>query len=93
MDQLGGHFAHAIIFRMHEDSQDSEIIVRVIRNGLPERPDNDWSLATTEERIEAVWMLTKLCWGWNNPSDDEPQMQKHITRVIRGKREDQETTN
>lgn len=78
---------------MSEDSQAKEITVRVLRDGLPEPPDMDWSLATPEERIEAVWILTKLCWSWNNPSDDEPQMQKHITRVIRGKREDQETTD
>jgi hypothetical protein len=78
---------------MSEHSQDKEITVRVIRDGSPELPDKDWSLATPEERFEAVWTLTKLCWAWNNPSEDEPRMQKHITRVIRGKREDQETTN
>ena len=93
MDQLGVHFVHAIIFRMSDDSQDKEIPVRLIRNGSPEPPDRDWSMATPEERIEAVWTLTKLCWGWNNPSEDEPRMQKHVTRVIRGQREDQETTN
>jgi hypothetical protein len=61
MDQLGVHFAHAIIFRMPEDSQDEEITVRVIRDGLPEPPDTDWSLAAPEDRVEAVWTLTKLC--------------------------------
>lgn len=93
MDQLGTHFVRAIIFRMHEDSQDKEVTVRDIRNGSPEPPDRDWSKATPEERIEAVWTLTKLCWGWDDPSEDELRMQRNITRVIRGKREDQERTN
>jgi len=34
MDQLGVHFAHAIIFRMPEDSEDEEITVSVIRDGF-----------------------------------------------------------
>jgi len=76
---------------MPEDSQDKEITVRVIRNGLPELPDTDWRMATPEERVEAVWTLTKLCWAWNNPSEDEPTMRKDITRVIRGKRKNEET--
>ena len=78
---------------MSEDSKDKKITVRVIRNGLPEPPDMDWSIATPEERVEAVWTLTKLCWAWNNPSMDEPKMRNDITRVIRGNRKNQETTN
>ena len=72
---------------MPGDSQDKEIKVGVIRDGLPELPDKDWSLASPEERIEAVWTLTKLRWGWNNPSADELRMQRNITRVLRGQRE------
>ena len=48
---------------MSEDSRNDQIKVRVIRNGLPEPRDDDWSMASPEERIEAVWTLTKLCFG------------------------------
>lgn len=57
--------------------------VRVLRNGERELPENDWAMTTAEERIEAVWTLTKLCMAWNNPSDYEPPIQRTITRVIR----------
>lgn len=57
--------------------------IRVLRNGEPEPPDNDWAMATMEERIEAVWTLTKLCMAWNNLSETEPAFQRTITRVIR----------
>ena len=71
---------------MVEDSQNTEIPVRVIRDGLPEPPDNDWLMASPEERIEAVWTLTKLCLAWNNPSEIEPRLQRTVTRLQRGKR-------
>jgi|KBSSwiStaDraftv2_1062776.scaffolds.fasta_scaffold714025_1 hypothetical protein len=57
---------------MSEESQKEQITVRVIRNGAPEPPDNDWSKATPEERMEAVWTLTKLCMAWNQSSTSEP---------------------
>ncbi len=77
---------HAIISRMFDDSRRKEITVRVIRDGLPEPPDNDWSAASPEERIEAVWTLTELCLAWNNPSSSEPRLQRAITRVQRAQR-------
>jgi len=52
-----------IIARMVEDSQNSEIPVRVIRDGLPEPPDNDWLMASPEERIEAVWDADQALFG------------------------------
>ncbi|HXR99622.1 MAG TPA: hypothetical protein VN724_03605, partial [Pyrinomonadaceae bacterium] len=69
-----------------EDSQNTEIKVRVMRDGLPEPPDNDWLMASPEERIEAVWTLTKLCLAWNNPSEIESRLQRTVTRLQRGKR-------
>lgn len=75
-----------IISRMSEDSLNKEISVRVIRNGLPEPPDNDWLMASPEERVEAVWTLTKLCLAWNNPSESEPRLQRTVTRVQRAQR-------
>ena len=66
---------------MVDDSRRKQITVRVIRDGLPEPPDADWSMATPEERIEAVWTLTELCLAWNNPSTSVPSLQRTVTRV------------
>ena len=66
---------------MFEDSRNEEISVRVIRDGLREPQDNDWSMASPEERIEAVWTLTKLCMAWNKSSVSEPRLQRTITRL------------
>jgi hypothetical protein len=68
---------------MVEDSRSKQMTVRVIRDGTPEPPDDDWASASPEERIEAVWTLTKLCLAWNNPSASEPRLQRTITRVQR----------
>ena len=78
--------AHAIISRMSEDLRNEQITVRIIRDGSPEPPDDDWSMATPEERIEAVWTLTELCLAWNNPSTSVPRLQRTITRVQRARR-------
>lgn len=71
---------------MCEDSRRDQITVRVIRDGLPEPPDDYWANASPEERIEAVWTLTELCLAWNNPSGTIPRLQRTITRVQRGRR-------
>jgi len=71
---------------MSEDSRNEQITVRVIRGGLPEPLDNDWSMASPEERIEAVWTLTELCMAWNKPSTSEPRLQRTVTRVQRARR-------
>ena len=71
---------------MPQDERNNQISVRVIRNGLPEPPDNDWTIATPEERIEAVWMLTELCLAWNNPSTSELRLQRTVTRLQRAQR-------
>ena len=71
---------------MSEDSKGKQITVRVIRDGLPEPPDTDWSKVSPEERIEAVWMLTELCFAWNKPSTNVPRLQRTVTRVQRAQR-------
>ena len=78
--------ARGIISRMFEDSRNEQIRVRVIRDGLPEPPDNDWSMASPEERIEAVWTLTELCLAWNKLSPSEPRLQRTVTRLQRAQR-------
>ena len=70
---------------MSENPRKDRMTVRVIRDGSPEPPD-DWTMASPEERIEAVWTLTKLCMEWNNPSSSEPRLQRTITRVQRARR-------
>jgi len=57
--------------------------VRVIRGGLPEPPDDDWIMASPEERIEAEWTLTELCLTWNKPSTSVPRLQRTVTRLQR----------
>ena len=77
---------HVIIFGMLDDPRREQITARVIRNGSPEPSDNDWSMATPEERIEAVWTLTELCLRWNNPSESVPRLQRTVTRLQRAQR-------
>lgn len=69
--------------RVVEDSSSKQIKVRVIRDGSLEPPDNDWINASPEERVEAVWTLTEICFGWNKPSASVPRLQRTVTRVLR----------
>ena len=62
-----------------------QMTVRVIRDGQPEPLENEWLMTSPEERIEAVWTLTKLCMAWNEHSDREPRLQRTITRVQRAR--------
>jgi hypothetical protein len=68
--------------RMIEESRSEQIKVRVIRDGL-EPADNDWAMASPEDRIEAVWTLTELCLAWHKPSASVPRLQRTITRLQR----------
>src|SRR5213593_3460675 len=58
---------------------------RIIRDGREPR-DDTWKDSSPEERIEAVWTLTKLCLAWNNQQTDEPRLQRTVTRLQRGQR-------
>jgi hypothetical protein len=60
---------------MSEASPDKEMSIRIIRNGQSATVDNEWADTTPEERIEAVWTLTRLCLAWNNHLTDEPRLQ------------------
>lgn len=71
---------------MAEASRNEQMTARVIRDGMPEPVDNDWIAASVEERIEAVWTLTKLCLSWNNLSASEPRLQRTVTRLQRTRR-------
>ena len=59
--------------------------VAVIRDGREPR-DAEWMTTSVEERIEAVWTLTKLCLAWNEQLTSEPRLQRTITRLQRAQR-------
>ena len=69
----------------HMDTTNSRgaITVRVIRPGDPLPDDRDWASATPEERIEAVWELTRICIAWQGDQTVEPRLQRSISRVQR----------
>ena len=68
---------------MLEFSRHERMTGRVIRSGQAEPLDNEWIDCSTEERIEAVWTLTKLCLSWNELLADDLRLQRTITRVQR----------
>jgi hypothetical protein len=60
-----------------------QVTSRVIRNASALPADSDWEAATPTERIAAVWELTRQCLAWNRKGDDEPRLQRSISRVQR----------
>lgn len=60
-----------------------EVTLRVLRPGEPEPPDTDWLAMTMEERIDAVWELTRLCMQWNAGEEGEPRLQRSVVRIQR----------
>jgi len=71
---------------MSQTSPNKEITVRVIRDGQTESMNDDWIGCSPEERIEAVWTLTKLCFAWNSELPNEPRLQRTVTHVQRSTR-------
>ncbi len=71
---------------MFEPPERGEMTVTVFRNGLRQPRDDDWTGTSAEERIEAVWTLTKLCLAWKNHLTDEPRLQRTVTRLQRARR-------
>jgi hypothetical protein len=60
-----------------------QVTTRVIRPGESPPEERDWLEATPEERIEAVWTLTKACLGWEGQEADEPRLERSVSRVQR----------
>jgi hypothetical protein len=59
------------------------ITVRIVRRGEQAPPrEHDWAGTTIEQRIEAVWELTRLCLAWQG--DDEPRLDRSVVRIRRG---------
>jgi hypothetical protein len=71
---------------MAETSPREKMTVRVIREGQAELQDTDWFGYSAEERIEAVWTLTKLCLAWKEYLTGEPRLQRTATRLQRPQR-------
>jgi hypothetical protein len=61
---------------MFEVSPNKKITGRVIRNTQPERRDDEWTDSSPEDRIEAVWTLTNLCFAWDQNFPRELRLQR-----------------
>jgi len=59
------------------------IVSRVIRPGTPMPADDGWDAATVNERIAAVWEITRQCLAYNRDPNDEPRLQRSVSRVQR----------
>jgi hypothetical protein len=55
----------------------------VIHKGTPEPLDDEWTKMTPEERIDAVWTLTKACMGWDREGTEEPRLRKDVVHITR----------
>jgi len=68
---------------MEPPAKRRNITSRTIRPGEPLPSEEYWDTATPEERMNAVWELTRLCLFWKTGDIAEPRLDKQITRVIR----------
>lgn len=68
---------------MSGPSQQKKTYVRTIREPQSEPEEDEWSDFSPSERIEGVWLLTRLCLAWNNQLTNEPRLQRTITRIQR----------
>jgi hypothetical protein len=41
---------------------------------------------TPAERMNMVWTLSVQAWQFKEPGRDEPRLQRHVVRVVRGGR-------
>lgn len=81
------NFSESAILRpMNDLPRRKSITSRVIRPGVKFEDESYWDTATPEERINAVWELTRFCYFWQTGDTEEPRLQKSITRVIRPNR-------
>lgn len=69
-----------------DDRTDRKMTGRVIRPGQPEPPDLDWQTMSIEQRIEAVWELTKLSYAWNHDDPGALRLQRSVVHVQRPRR-------
>jgi hypothetical protein len=71
---------------MTEAPRKRVVTVRAIRGTDPGEAPDEWASATPEERMEAVWDLTRLCMQWGSQGEDAPRLQRSVARVQRPSR-------
>ncbi len=49
-------------------------------------PDLDWQALRIEQRISAVWEMTKLCYAWNHDDPRALRLQRSVVHVQRPRR-------
>jgi hypothetical protein len=59
---------------------------RVVRPGQPMPVEDEWLGSSVEERIAAVWELTRMCYAWNKDDPGEPRLQRAVSHVQRARR-------
>lgn len=59
---------------------------RIIRPGQPIPLDDEWLACSVEERVAAVWRLTRLCYAWRQEGVDEPRLHRATSSVQRSHR-------
>ena len=70
---------------MNEKKYRKNVTSKIIRPGDPLPEDDYWDKFTPEERMNAVWELTRLCLAWQPNETDEPRLQRSISRIQRPK--------
>ena len=60
------------------------ITTRIIRQAPPPVERSDWEGSTPEERLNAVWLLTRLCLEWSETG--ESRLQRSVCRIQRAPR-------
>lgn len=61
--------------------QSDSVWTRVIRPG-DDPPADDWADKSMSERVNAVWLLTRICYGWVEDGD-EPRLQRSVVSIQR----------
>jgi hypothetical protein len=71
---------------MRERTTGKPVTARVVRPGQPIPEDDEGLDSSIEERIAAVWELTKLCHAWNQDGFGEPRLQRSVVHIQRPRR-------
>lgn len=72
-----------MIYGVNNSKAPRKITSKIIRPGEQEPEEDYWARATPAERMNAVWELTLLCLQWQAGHNDEPRLQRSISRVQR----------
>ena len=59
------------------------VTTRIIRPGQPIPLDDEWLACSVEERVLAVWRLTRLCYAWRQEGVGEPRLHRATSSVQR----------